>query len=240
MSEMRRVRTGVPGLDDLVGGGIIEGNTVLVSGTTGTGKTILGLQFLYSGASAYNEPGVLATLETRPDELRSIAAQFGWDLCSIEKQGKLAIVDAASSRAGLPTSEKYALRRGFDVPTFIEEIYRAIEECKAKRLVIDSLSGLIRSGDPVELRSEMFRIGALMNQLKVTSLVLGETNGECQSRAGVEQFVSQGLITLCLTENNGCLERSLVVWKMRHTSHSMKRHHFEIGEHGIRVTTGDE
>ena len=64
---MTRIKTGIKGLDDLVGGGFVEGSTILLSGDAGSGKTIFGLQYLFNGASKYDEPGVLVTLESRPE-----------------------------------------------------------------------------------------------------------------------------------------------------------------------------
>ena len=236
---MTRSKTGITGLDELIGGGIIEGSTVLLSGQSGSGKTIFGLQFLYNGITKYNEPGVFVTLETRPNELRTEASQFGWDLRELEQKQALTIIDAASGKAGLPTSEKYALRRGFDMSTLAEEIYRAIDETKAKRLVIDCISGLgIRFSEPSEVRTELFRISALLRELKVTSLFISEIiDPNSQSRAGVEQFVTQGLITLNLSEANGALKRNLLVWKMKQTPHSMKKHSFKVGKSGIEVAS---
>ncbi len=132
---MNKLRTGIPGLDDLIGGGIPEGSTTLISGRSGSGKTIFGIQYLYNGASEHDEPGILVTLEVRPNDLRAEALQFGWDLSELEKAGKITIIDAASSKAGLPTSEKFALKRGFDMEALAETIYGAIEETKAKRLI---------------------------------------------------------------------------------------------------------
>jgi KaiC/GvpD/RAD55 family RecA-like ATPase len=234
---MTRAKTGITGLDELIGGGIIEGSTVLLSGQSGSGKTVFGLQFLYNGITKYNETGVFVTLETRPNELRTEASQFGWDLTDLEQKNALIIVDAASGKAGLPTSEKYALRRGFDMSTLAEEIYRAIDETKAKRLVIDCISGLgIRFSEPSEIRNELFRISALLRELKVTSLFISEIiEPDTQSRAGVEQFVTQGLITLNLSEVNGTLKRDLLVWKMKQTPHSLKKHSFKIGKSGIEM-----
>ena len=236
---MTRTKTGINGLDELIGGGIIEGSTVLLSGQSGSGKTVFGLQFLYNGITKYNEPGVFVTLETRPNELRTEASQFGWDFDTLEQKNALTIIDAASGKAGLPTSEKYALRRGFDMSTLAEEIYRAIDETKAKRLVIDCISGLgIRFSEPSEVRNELFRISALLRELKVTSLFISEIiEPDSQSRAGVEQFVTQGLITLNLCEANGTLKRDLLVWKMKQTPHSLKKHSFKIGKSGIEIAS---
>ncbi|MFW9833356.1 MAG: ATPase domain-containing protein [Candidatus Thorarchaeota archaeon] len=236
---MTRTKTGITGFDDLIGGGIVEGSTVLLSGQSGSGKTIFGLQFLYNGITKYDEPGVLVTLETRPDEIRAEATQFGWNLHDLEQNNSLIIIDAASSKAGLPTSQKYALRRGFDMTTLAEEIYRAIDETKAKRLVIDCISGLgIRFNEPSEVRNELHRISALLRELKVTSLFISEIiEPDSQSRAGVEQFITQGLITLNLSESSGTLKRDLLIWKMKQTPHSLKKHPFKIGKSGIEVAT---
>ncbi|MFX1483102.1 MAG: ATPase domain-containing protein [Promethearchaeota archaeon] len=234
---MIRTKTGIKGFDDLVDGGFIQGSTVLLSGKTGSGKTIFGLQFLYNGATKYDEPGILVTLEARPDEIRTEAAQFGWDFGDLENKNVLLIVDAASSKAGQPTSERYALRRGFDMGTFFEEVYKAVQETQAKRLVIDCISGLaIGFSDPSQIRNELFKISALLRELKVTSLLISEiVDSGSHSRAGVEQFVTNGLITLNLEEVNGNLKRNLLIWKMKQTPHSLKTHSFAIGTSGIEI-----
>jgi KaiC/GvpD/RAD55 family RecA-like ATPase len=234
---MNKTKTGIPGLDELVGGGFVEGSTILLSGSAGSGKTIFGLQFVFNGAKHFDEPGLLVTLDARPKELRSQAMQFGWKLEDLEAQRKVVIIDAASSKAGLPTSEKYALRRGFDMSNLAEEIYRAVEDLRARRLVIDSLSGLgIRFNESSEVRNELFRISSLLGELNVTSLFIGELNSpELLSRAGVEQFVVQGVIVLNLCERDGALLRDLLIWKMKQTQHSMKRHPFTINSRGIEI-----
>jgi KaiC/GvpD/RAD55 family RecA-like ATPase len=234
---MNRIKTGIKGFDELIDGGFIEGSTTLLSGCTGSGKTIFGLQFIFNGASSFAEPGVYVTLETRPNDLRFEALQFGWDIEQLEKNRFLIIIDAASSRAGLPTSEKFALRRGFDTNSLAEEIYRAVDDIKAKRLVFDCIPALgMKSDSPIEVRSEVFRISALLRELGVTSLLISETVGPTSpNRAGVEQFVTQGLISLDLRETDGSLNRDLLIWKMRQTAHSMRRHPFAIGNSGIEV-----
>jgi KaiC/GvpD/RAD55 family RecA-like ATPase len=243
---MTRVKTGIKGFDELVEGGFVEGSTVLLSGDTGSGKTIFGLQFLYSGASKYDEPGVLVTLESRPDELRREALEFGWDLKELEDDGSLIILDAASSRAGQPTSEPHTLRRGFDMGEFHEKLYDAILSIQARRLVIDCISVLgMRFPNPADMRSELFKISALLRSdfkndenetWQVTSLLISETTDSAsQTRTGIEQHLTQGLITLNLNEANGALHRDLVVWKMRQSAHSMKKHAFSIGKSGIAL-----
>ena len=117
----KKIKTGITGLDDILNGGIPIGNLVVVSGEPGAGKTIMCLQYLYRGITEYNEPGVYVSLEESPDEIVKTAAQFGWDMMSLVKQGKLAIL----------TIELYDFDK---LRNTIEDI---IEKIGAKRLVID-------------------------------------------------------------------------------------------------------
>ena len=233
---MNRLHTGITGFDALIEGGFPEGTTTLLTGPTGSGKTLFGLQYLFTGASEHAESGICVTLETRPSDLRQEASQFGWDLSELEEQGRFTIIDAASSKAQLPTSEKYALKRGFDMDSLAEMIYNVIESTDAKRLVLDSIPGLmLRFNEPSEVRRELYRLSSLLNELRMTSLFIGEIDTKHES-VGVEKFVTQGLITLDISETNGILKRSLLVRKMRFTSHDMKRHEFVIGKSGIKIS----
>jgi len=240
MSE--RVKTGIPGLDGILNGGFIKGTNVLISGGTGTGKTIFSMQFVYMGAVLYDEPGVFVTLEERPSELRREVAQFGWDLKHLENHGKLAIIDAASSKAGIPTNEPYALRRGFDINELAKEIYRAAKDLGSQRIALDSISALgVRFDDILQIRTSIFKLSALLRELEVTSIMTTEIANPNQiSRFGVEEFIAQGVIILYLDENNDELRRSLIVRKMRGTSHSLRRHPFEISPKGIIVKPASE
>ncbi|RLI50535.1 MAG: ATPase [Candidatus Thorarchaeota archaeon] len=232
-----RVKTGIPGFDDLIAGGFLPGSAVMISGPTGSGKSIFGLQFLYYGASSLGEPGIFVTLESRPNEVRAAAQSFNWDVSTLEKKGLFIIVDAASNKAGLPTSEKHALRRGFDTTALAEEIYNIVAESGARRLVLDSLSGLgIRFSEPSEVRTEVFRITSFLNELNLTSLLISDAGIHTpQSRAGVEQYVTQGLVLLRIHDDGPSLRRSLLVWKMRHTRHDLRWHQLHIDQDGLHV-----
>jgi len=105
-----RVKTGVKGLDELIGGGLPKSSSILLSGEAGTGKTIFSLQYIYSGAKDYGEPGIYVTFEEKPDELRREALQFGWDLKKYEDEKKIVILDAASLRVGVPTDENFYVK----------------------------------------------------------------------------------------------------------------------------------
>src|SRR5438445_13896610 len=92
MPEPDRVKTGIKGLDEVLFGGFPRGNIILVAGTAGTGKTTFGVEFVYRGASQFNEPGVIVLFEVAPDKLIRDAALFGWDLRELERNGRLKTV----------------------------------------------------------------------------------------------------------------------------------------------------
>src|ERR1700674_3241860 len=92
MSDSGLVKTGIQGLDSILFGGIPRTNVILVQGVTGSGKTLLGLEFIYHGIVQYNEPGLIVVFETSPDKLIRDAAGFGWDLDALQQQKKLQII----------------------------------------------------------------------------------------------------------------------------------------------------
>src|SRR2546427_2640075 len=92
MPERDLVATGIAGLDDILSGGLLRGSVILVEGGAGAGKTTLGMEFIYRGASEFGEPGLIVLFEVSPDKLIRDAALFGWDLPELERQGRLKIV----------------------------------------------------------------------------------------------------------------------------------------------------
>src|SRR5687767_4442516 len=92
MSENDRVKTGIRGLDSLLGGGIPHGNIILLEGAIGTGKTTMGVEFVYRGASQFDEPGIIILFEVSPYRLVQDAARMGWDISALERAGKIKII----------------------------------------------------------------------------------------------------------------------------------------------------
>src|SRR6202049_4833958 len=92
MSEGGLIKTGIKGLDSILLGGIPRTNVILLQGVTGSGKTLMGLEFIYRGIAQYNEPGLIVVFETNPDKLIRDAAEFGWNLAELQQQKKLQII----------------------------------------------------------------------------------------------------------------------------------------------------
>ncbi len=92
MPEVGVVKTGIKGLDSILLGGIPRNNVILVQGVTGSGKTLMGMEFIYRGIVEYDEPGLIVVFETTPDKLIRDACGFGWDLEELQQQKKLQII----------------------------------------------------------------------------------------------------------------------------------------------------
>ncbi len=239
---MEKIKTGIPGLDEILEGGVPKGTNVLVVGGTGTGKTILCSQFLYKGVEDYNQNGIFVTLEERAEDLRREMQNFGWDFKKYENMDELAIIDGTSAKLRKKsTKEKHSLIE-MDVDALIIEINRVAKEIDAERVVVDSIPSLGLSLETEkEIRNSIYRLSTLLLEIGVTSFVTTETPmGEGFSRYGVEEFVSRGVIKLEIIEKGTTFERALYVRKMRETSFSMGKYPFSIEDNGIIVHTRGE
>ena len=223
----RRVRTGVSGLDELLSGGLIEGSANMVVGATGTGKTTLGMQFLYNGAVQYGEPGLLVTFEEFPHSLMRDALSHGWDLGAQEKENNLRIV-FTSPRVFLANLES---------PT--SPLSRIIREWEVQRVVLDSITHLKRiTVDPVELRKlETATVNGLKRE-GVTSLLTCEADGT-HLRLDRDRlaYVVDTILLARHVEVDSAIQRALMVLKMRGSAHAQGIHRYEIRSEGIVVTS---
>ncbi|MFQ6051471.1 MAG: ATPase domain-containing protein [Candidatus Hydrothermarchaeota archaeon] len=233
---IERVPFGIRGLDDMLEGGIPRGRTVLITGTTGTGKSILAAQFLYNGVTEYNEPGILVTLEERPYFIRQNLLRFNWHFQKLEDDGKLAIIDASATRIGLPSDERHVQIRPFDLDSLMDGIQDLVYRYNARRVAIDSVTALgLQFEDEFTIRREILRLCSLLENLNCTTLLVTEIEeGSKQlSKFGVEEYVTHGTILLELDSKTG--KRHLTIKKMRGTNHPTSRNQFTINENGISI-----
>jgi len=223
---MRRVKTGIPGLDGLIQGGLAEGSVSLVAGNTGTGKTILSSQYLYYGLQK-GDAGVYITLEESPNDIRNDAAQFGWDFPKYEKKGLCRIIyhdPAQINNLGA---------------TILSELTRM----NTKRLVIDSTSVMsLNIDNPAQVRRKLFNIiNAIKKNGVTTALLITEIpeDSKLLSTFGVEEFVVDGVILLNYMGIEGTTSRTLMIRKMRRTNHGNDIYPMKIGKSGITIKKSD-
>ena len=241
-TESERVPTGIPGFDELCDGGFLRNRTYLVSGAAGAGKTIFGLQYIYNGITKYGENGIYIATEERPDQVRENVRKFGWDFETLEDEGKLAIIDACSTKIGIPSHEKYVDVRPFDLRSMMDQIIAIQDTIDAKRAFFDGTTSIgFYLQDPSKIRVELLKLSTTLEVLGLTSLMTSEVVDEnTTSRFGVETFVTEGTILMYNKGTDNVRVRSLEIAKMRGSDHSKGIYPYEITSTGIVVHPHEE
>lgn len=232
MKGVRKVRTMIEGFDEISHGGMPIGRTTLASGTSGTGKTLLAIQFLYNGIQDFGDPGIFVTFEESPQDIITNAYSFGWDLQNLIDQGKLFILDAS------PDPEGQEVVGNFDLSALIERIQYAIRKYKAKRVSIDSVTAIFQQYEGASVvRREIFRLVARLKQIGVTSIMTTERVEEYGpvARYGVEEFVSDNVIILRNALDGERRRRTIEILKLRGTTHMKGEYPFTITNDGINI-----
>jgi len=232
---MERVKTGIPGLDEILNGGIPKRNIVLLSGGPGTGKSIFSYQYLWNGLQM-GEPGIFVALEEHPVQVRVNMAQFGWDVRRYEREGLFAIVDAFTGGIGEAAKrERYVVSDIDNLDEFLEVLKTAIKDTNAQRIAVDSVSTLYLA-KPALARKIVMSLKRVLAGLGLTGILVSQVSVTERGFGGPGvEHAADGIIRLDLDEVDGQLIRSLIVWKMRGTSHSLRRHKFDITDKGIVV-----
>jgi len=226
VDKIKRVKTGIPNIDDLIGGGIPKNELVLLAGPAGTGKTIFCTQFLYNGAVEHNDNGVYATLEEDARTLKRNMRTFGYDLERLERENKVRIIDIESLKSvGLSSN--------------IQFILDTVANMKAERLVIDSITALfIACEEKFDYRTLihlLYRI--LKTQNCTTIMTCSVPTGQKTLGLGIEEFIADALLILDNVTEEAELKRRLLIQKMRGTEHSRKWHNVLITKHGLEIVS---
>jgi KaiC/GvpD/RAD55 family RecA-like ATPase len=241
---LKRIKTGIFGLDELIEGGFPEGRSVLLTGGCGTGKTIFSMQFIFKGALEMHEPGIYVTLDEWPDLIREDIMRFGWDIKKLEEENMVKIIDASVGKIGLPSDEEYSVSAtGFDMDKLLLEIMRVAKQIGAKRVVIDSVPALaFNFKDENEVRAAILKLSYLLGKLGTTSILVSEVSeGDNKfGKYGVEEFVVDGVVILHYMGIGTQSNRTLHIRKMRATKHSEDLHALSINSaKGISVSKID-
>lgn len=223
----RREPLGIPLLDRLLQGGLPEGNSLLVQGAPGTGKTILGMQFLYAGISQQSLPGLMVTFEEHPRRLYRDARALGWDFEALERERKLLIVF---------TSPEAFLRE-----LAADQYSQMIRDYGFGRVVVDSLTKFESYPDMAEqARVQFERIVNALRLDDLSVLMTRETESrEAPFRVTPEEYLADTVIQLEYRRlgdaRDGRRVRLLEVLKNRGSGHSSSPHPFEIAEGGLHL-----
>ena len=224
--RQRRLSVGIPELDKMMGGGILEGDSVLVAGPSGTGKSALATQFIAEGLR-HGEPGIMAIFEERPEGYLERADAFGLKLTAAEQKGKLEIL--------------YLRPLDLSVDETMQEILDAIERVGAKRLVIDSLVGFemaLAPGFRTDYRESLYRmIGALTGAgVTILSTVEVEDTFTALSFSHYTiSFLTDDIIRMRYVEIDGQLRKVIVVVKMRGGNHGKDIREYIINDQGVVI-----
>ena len=228
---MERIKTGIHGLDELIGGGFLPGRSILVSGCPGTGKTTFGLQFICEGARM-GEAGVVLSLEEGPDMWREDMKNFGYDLAKLEEEDKIAIIDASLGQLGLESNEKYILSpQEFDMNHILANVIKTANKIGAKRILIDSLPALDLIYDNENaIRSDILKMNYLLKANGLTSMIVSEIpeGSKTYSKHEVEEYIMDTVLTLHYISLGAQSGRNLIIRKMRGSDHSEDIHPIEF------------
>ncbi len=225
MVKTERVKTGIPGFDKIIEGGIMRGSVVMVRGGTGTGKTLLCLQYLHAGAAQFNEPGVFLSFAESKNSIYAHGIRFGWDFEKLEREKKISFVQYAPH----------------EIVKVMEEgggsIRDTIESIEARRLVIDSISAYeLLFENQYKADQNVLNLFEMLRNWNCTTLATSEKTVDPQGfdseRLG---FLTDGIVNIYYLRQGKERKRSIEVLKMRDTEHSDKIWGLDITKKGVSI-----
>ncbi|HEY4691022.1 MAG TPA: ATPase domain-containing protein [Anaerolineae bacterium] len=222
-----RMKTGITGLDEMLGGGFLPETANLVEGAPGTGKSTLGMQFIANGILHYNQPGLILTFEEFPQQYYRDAEAFGWPFRDLEKADKLRVI---------MTSPEVSQADLEHVGGRIESLVR---EIGARRILVDSLSHFERvASSPIELRTAVFGFVNALKREGLTTLLTRESAaliGEGDLGEEDVAFLMDSFVMLRYVEIDSAVRKAVLVLKVRGSDHAKDIRQFEITTTGIEV-----
>jgi circadian clock protein KaiC len=222
MTEDNLVRTGIGGLDDLLMGGIPRGNVILLEGAIGTGKTTMGVEFVYRGASEFDEPGIIVLFEVAPEKITRDAAKLGWDLPALERENRLKIIFTTRSvfRQELQQADSLLLDEA--------------AKMGARRIFVDGVTGVSGGVNGPEPREAFHVLVEGLHRENLTAVLALEAsvlNGD--GRAALpEESIADTVIRLRMEDVVRATVRSIEIVKSR-------GHDFQMGRHSFRILDGE-
>lgn len=223
--KAERVPTGVPGLDEVIEGGLERRSITLVRGGGGCGKTILSLQFLHTGCTKYDEPGAFISFSESKASIYKTGELFGYDLAKLEEQEKFAFIRHS------PHEVDRILKEGGGT------VRDTLESIGAKRLVVDSVTAYsIFFDSPYRENEGVLSLFEILKSWNVTALVTEERDVHLNTiESGRLGFLTDSILHLYHVRTDSSRVRGIEIVKMRHTTHSEKVMPFKIDRKGLVV-----
>ncbi len=231
------VKTGIPGFDSTLSVGLKKNSSVIVSGPPGSGKSTFGLQFIYSGAKEFDEPGVYISLSQSIDEIKNDCKSFGWDIEDLIAKEKILMIDLRPFKIKDESVRRDdSLYRGEQIPfeQLTKFILNSIKKIKAKRIVIDSISILgMQYSNKFYMRQGLQGMIQSLENFDATSLLISEFSEN--NEIPLEWFVTSGIIQLDNQIIDDKMRRTIKIAKLRGIKHSERVHSLELGSNGLYV-----
>ena len=222
---MELIETGIAGLDEVLYGGVVPDNTLLVEGTPGAGKTTLGMQYICHGALHCGQPGIIITFEEEPDKLYRDALVFGWDLKELEKKNLLRIIPSSPEAVSemLLKSES-----GFS---------RITSSIGATRIMVDSITHFRRiTDDTQQLRVLLSKFLTGLGKITTSSVLIKEIESGQTEGANIEEYITDTVLRLTYEQGGKHRrERFIEVIKSRGQRHLSGKHTLKFTPGGLAV-----
>ena len=227
--QLHKCPTGIKGFDEITEGGLPKNRITLIGGGTGSGKTLLGIDFIINGAAHYNEPGVFMSFEETQDELYKDVAALNLDLQGYVSRKQIRLEYVLLERRDIQESD-------FNLEGLLVRLEDAIDSIGAKRVVLDSIESLFAGiTDNGILRLEIKRLFRWLKEKQVTAIVTGEPGQGSYTRHGLEEYISDCIILLDNRVSEQISVRRVRVIKYRGSNHGTNEYPFVIDKDGLSV-----
>ena len=228
--QLPKCPTGIKGFDEITEGGLPRNRISLFSGSTGTGKTLLGLDFLIKGALHYKERGIFMSFEETQDELFKDVASLNLDLPGLVARQQIVVEHVQLERRDIQE------KGDFNLEGLFIRLEHAIDSIGAKRLVLDSIESLFAGITDVGLlRVEIKRLFKWLKAKQVTVIITGELGPGGFTRHGLEEYISDCIILLDNRVRDQISTRRIRVIKYRGSRHGTNEYPFVIDNDGLSV-----
>ena len=242
--KLERSFTGIPGLDEILSGGLPRGRVILALGEPGAGKTILCTQFLVNGIEKFGENGLFVSLEETKDQYVEEMNALGWDIEALEREQKLSFIDASPIRS-LPAEVQVGNvsigKSEFSLLSLLEVIKNRAVSVGAERIVVDPVSHLIfQYADLTQRRKAMLDLVQALSKTGATCLLASELAevGGTNRKLQIEEYLAHGIILMQTTTSatsGKSLQRVIQVEKMRGMPIDRTPRPYNIAQNGIEV-----